>query len=111
MKTALQCALAAAIAAALATLASPPARADNRSTTCQTVGGQTICATTSRRNGLSLFCRADDGHILCLGTGGLRCESNAGAPLSCRGGDPSIAVEVFPSPAVSPRAADRDDEE
>jgi putative hemolysin len=111
MKTATPLILAAAVTAALATPASAPARADNRSTTCQTIGGQAICATTSRRNGLSLFCRSDDGHILCLGTGGLRCESTAGAPLSCRSGDPSITVKVFPAPAASPRADDRDDEE
>lgn len=106
-KLAFACVL--AVAAALAAQAS--ARAENRSMSCQTIGGQTLCLTTMRGGGVSLSCRSDGGHILCLGSGGLRCESEAHAPLACRGGDPSIKVEILPNSVDEPDADDQDEDQ
>lgn len=72
-----------------------PGWADSQSRTCQTMNGWMICLSGSNRSAsISLSCRSVNGHALCSGSGGLRCESNGGRPV-CRGGD-DLNLEIYP---------------
>jgi hypothetical protein len=84
---------AALLFSAVAPLASEAA---SQSRSCQTMNQWQICLRSSgASSAISLSCRTVEGQSLCVGTGGLRCESTGGRPV-CRGGGAGVEVEILP---------------
>jgi hypothetical protein len=84
---------AALLFSAVAPLASEAA---SYSRSCQSMNQWQICLRSSGPNSaISMSCRTVDGHSVCIGTGGLRCEATGGRPV-CRGGRAGVEVEILP---------------
>ena len=79
--------------------AAAAARGDAVSRTCQGFNDWTICITASGSSATSgMSCRSVDGHTLCTGPRGLRCEWDGRLRPVCSGGG-GLQVEIRASGA------------